>query len=615
MASLFDDSEIIKAAINQENYIDKSPLFSSADKVIGLFFTNEVIHKKIGALMFYKMYGVIYMYIIYLSIFNYVYAISNAVLLYLTSQVFTSILFMLAPLFFIFILFKQTKSYFDNWINSIMGFALQQIFLIFTISFFNVFIYNLIKITLNYRVCWDTIWRLTSLAGSLSLFSFWTVSDAPNFINASQDINFSGEYNKSAPSLPAIISLWSITLIMKSFVNTITDLAALLTGGIQASALGDRIRGGMNQLQNRMSGKMGELYRKSGLEKLTQRADQKIFGSGLSAKNQRKNDREQAKKDRNLRDKMEKSANDAQKEFLKKNALAGDKALKGKDLENKLASVRKEAMLKKAESKGYNKGSDYVKKLMNSTNTFDDKGNFNMPKTDNIFNAIRIVGGNMLRDRNAGTKAMAEIGKAGGAIASAGGAVAKGVGNFVKDPSGSIKGAAKGISDSAKGAMKSASDGAKSMASGASKAVSSAKDSLGKGIKSFADDPKKATMGALKSAAGGVSSAAGGVASAIKSAVTSDFAKDPVGSVKSALQTNNTLENKAKQVDSSMSEKDAKSAIKEMSPEKREKFVNDVKEGNVNVKSSDKGSDSEKRESVANRLASYANKQNQKDLN
>ncbi len=297
--------------------------------MIGLFVSNDTIHKKIAGLLFYKLFGAIYFYIIYLSVFNYIYAISNAVLLYLTSQVFTSVLFMLAPIFFIFLLFKQTKTYFDNWINSIIGFAFQQIFLIFTISLFNVFIYSLVKSSLGYRVCWDTIWRISSLAGSLSLFSFWTVSDAPSFLDNAHKVNFSGDFNKTTPSFSMIISFWSATLIMKSFVNSITDLASLLTGGLQASNLANGVKGVMEDLQKDLSSKSSALYNKIGLKNLADRVDQKLFNSGDIAKQERRKQKELQKNEKDLRSKMLNSANKAEKEFKINNLKAGDKMLKG----------------------------------------------------------------------------------------------------------------------------------------------------------------------------------------------------------------------------------------------------------------------------------------------
>lgn len=83
--------------------------------------------------------------IIYFAFMLYVYAVGYAVMYYLTAQVFVSILFILGPIFFIFTLFNQTKGMFDNWLNQIIGFSLQQIFLLTTLAFFNMMMYEVLK--------------------------------------------------------------------------------------------------------------------------------------------------------------------------------------------------------------------------------------------------------------------------------------------------------------------------------------------------------------------------------------------------------------------------------------------------------------------------------------
>ena len=88
----------------------------------------------------------------------YVYAVANAILLYLTSQIFISILFVLGPIFLITLLFNQTKEMFDKWLSQLISFSLQQIFLLTTLSFFNMMMYEVIKLSLGFRVCWDDVW-------------------------------------------------------------------------------------------------------------------------------------------------------------------------------------------------------------------------------------------------------------------------------------------------------------------------------------------------------------------------------------------------------------------------------------------------------------------------
>jgi len=362
MAMIFDQGNEVKNAVLNNDFSDKSPLFSSTDRIVGLFLVNDTIHKKIGALLFYKLYGIIYLMVIYYSAINYVYAVSNAVLLYLTAQFFTAVLFMIGPFFFIFILFKQTKSFFDNWLNGLIGFSLQQIFLIFTLTLFNVIIYMVVKMTLGYRVCWDKVWKIPLSIGSVSILSFWTINDAPPYVSEVYDHSTSGTSTQTTPSLPKILTLWSVVVIMKSFITSITDLVQLMTGGISATDLGSGIAQQMNKAISQVNKTANKIYEKSGAKKLVQKADNRIFESGARAKQDRKNKRAEDKSNSNLKSKMEKNANKAESKYKIENAN------KFANMSNEqksfaLARVREDAMRKTAKDAG--KSEKQIKDLMN----------------------------------------------------------------------------------------------------------------------------------------------------------------------------------------------------------------------------------------------------------
>ena len=171
MASSFDDSPEIKSAIDSGDFYNKSVLFSSVDNVFSLFFSSAVINK-VSALFFASIFGWLYFLIIWWGFLHYVYAVANAVLLYLTAQVFISIMFVLGPIFFIFLIFNQTKDMFDNWLKQLIGFSLQQIFLLTTLAFFNMLMYEVIKMSLGFKICWDEIWVMNLYITRVSLLSF-----------------------------------------------------------------------------------------------------------------------------------------------------------------------------------------------------------------------------------------------------------------------------------------------------------------------------------------------------------------------------------------------------------------------------------------------------------
>ncbi len=94
MASSFDNSPELIKAIADKNYGDKSVLFSSIDKTFTLIM-SDVVMKKITALIFADFFGWIYCILVLYGMLLYIYAVANAVLIYLTAQIFLSILFTL----------------------------------------------------------------------------------------------------------------------------------------------------------------------------------------------------------------------------------------------------------------------------------------------------------------------------------------------------------------------------------------------------------------------------------------------------------------------------------------------------------------------------------------
>ena len=397
MAGLFDEGGAIELALKTGNFSNKSSIFAGVDRVIHLFLINDVIHKKIGALLFYKFFGILYVMIIYYSAIAYVYTISNAVLIYLTSQFFTSVLFVVGPIFFVFILFKQTKGFFDNWLNALIGFGLQQIFLVFTLSLFNTMLYLVIKSTLGFRVCWDSVWQI-KLPGltNLSLLSFWTLQDAPPYLGEISNPSASGS-STSAPTIPRLLSLWTICVIMKSFIATITDLVALLSGGISATELGSSVANGMNKMIDQTQKKWGALYQKSGA-RIIDRADQKFFNSGALAKQARKKAKNAESSDNKIKDRMRKDGDKAVSNYKVENSkeYAG---MTEAQKRGKLNEVKKEAMKDSAKSMG--KTDKEADALMKDKSGSKYQG-------DNVFGAMMSIGKDRFKNGSFARKSLNE---------------------------------------------------------------------------------------------------------------------------------------------------------------------------------------------------------------
>jgi type IV secretory pathway VirB6-like protein len=345
MATSFDNSPYINEAIKQGNYYDKSILFSSVDQVFGMFFSHAM-QAKISALLFASVFGFIYLYIIYLSFFLYIYAIANAILLYITAQIFISLLFILGPIFFIFLLFNHTKKMFDNWLKALIGFSLQQIFLLTTLSFFNMMMYEVIKMSMGYKVCWGNVWTINIIT-RINLLSWWTLASLPPRTNPQSQIGQNIGQADGIPSLFSILYIWIIASLMHKFVTFMTDLANNIANSIKASSIADGVKGMTKTLRTQAinlknyaanNTKIGRA-----ISSMPDKLDDKLFDTGKDADKRRKEVREQKAKDINNRTILRKAGNEAVSDYKKQYGAELAKMSK-EDADKTLNNVRDKAM-------------------------------------------------------------------------------------------------------------------------------------------------------------------------------------------------------------------------------------------------------------------------------
>lgn len=347
MATSFDNSPEIAKALKNNDFYDKSVLFSSIDNVFGLFF-SDAAQKKIIGLLFASIFGWAYLLIIYSAFMLYVYAVANAVLLYLTSQVFISILFILGPLFFLFLFFNQTKGMFDKWIGQLTGFALQQIFLLTTLSFFNMMMYEVVKLSLGYRVCWDEIWAINRPV-RISIISFWHVASLPPRYSSQTPVGNVGN-NSGIPSLFSILFIWIIASLMKQFIAFMTDLAASIGGSAKASEMGKGLADLASGVKGKVSGVAKKTWEKYG-QKRIQQLDKYLFNSGKIADSERATRKAENAKNFGIKRDMAKAGEKAVQEFKRNNA-AKLATMKPNEIQDELKKVREQAMIAKGVDAG-----------------------------------------------------------------------------------------------------------------------------------------------------------------------------------------------------------------------------------------------------------------------
>ena len=289
LASAFDDSNAIYNALATGDYSDKAALFGGVDEIISMFI-NTTTQKKVLALFFSGLFGWLYMILIYYSMMIYFYAISNAILYYITAQFFISILFILGPIFFLFLLFTITKEMFDNWLKALISFSLQQIFLIATLSFFNQILISALRSSLGYKICWDNILSISFQYRRIELMSFWTIAgiyDTP--ASQKEFIDFADP--KMMPSFYSIMYIMVVATLMKKFITMMTDVANIIGEGVKATSLGSDVAKKFESLdpfvKNSFARNAVSRIYNSTLGQVVNRADKFFFDSGKIADEER----------------------------------------------------------------------------------------------------------------------------------------------------------------------------------------------------------------------------------------------------------------------------------------------------------------------------------------
>ncbi len=573
MASSFDDSPNIAGAMESGDYYDKSVLFSSVDQVFNMFFSPSV-QKKISALLFASIFGWLYMIIIYGGFMLYILAVANAVLLYLTAQVFISILFTLGPIFFIFTLFSQTKDMFDNWLKQLISFSLQQIFLLTTLAFFNMLMYEVIKLSLGYKICWAEVWSINILI-HISLMSFWTIASLPPRTNAQSSVGNIGN-PEGIPSLFSILFIYVIASLMNKFVTFMTDVAASIGGGLAASKMGAGIKAAVAEAAKAVKGRAAKAFDDAGGNKLIARMDDKLFDSGAIA-DKRKADEKAASKKMSADKSALKSAGKKAVSDYKKNNGAALAGMSQPEQKKALEKAKNDAINKAGKARGLNdkeiaavkssKGSKYAGDNLAMAAISAARNSRAKSMNDEGVDTTLSASENKAAMKNtdaAGRAKMVEAAKSGnlkvsrsttGKMLQAGSNAKKSIGAAGKAAKGAAKTAKAKLKD-AKAAASAGATKAKAAAAGAaSSAMESAKSakaavaSLGteEGRKAAIDSASKGVSdakAAISGAATGAVESAGKAATAAKEGIKSgaESAKESVKSAGAAVKSLGTAE-------------------------------------------------------------------------
>ena len=252
IASSFEvsDTNYIEEAILQNDYSVKMLLFSSTFANIKMLFSEAVLYKILG-LIFSGWLGILYAYLVLTGLITYIVGMFNAIALYLMAQMFMSITLSIGPMIFLLMFFERTKGSFDNWLSILIGFALQEVFIIITVSFFNNLISSIIKTVFAYPVCILPILDINLLGVPLSILQFWKVPGT----------GFSGNIldlqNQAGPSFYSILLFYIVANLSNKFVTEMADLGNDIGDGIKATDIASGVTGAITNVGNSLNKTIG----------------------------------------------------------------------------------------------------------------------------------------------------------------------------------------------------------------------------------------------------------------------------------------------------------------------------------------------------------------------
>ena len=201
------------------------------DQILDLLFSYETT-MKIMALFFSLPVGFIVIIMIYGAFALFTYAIAQAVVLYMLAYMATSMLIVIAPIFIVFLLFKQTKSLFEGWLNQFAIYFFQPVFVMASLCLIaNVIIYQMYRL-LGYPVCFIN-WPNTS--NGFALFTMPKICSIHDTVQTMRIPGY-GYWNSAVPDqLYAPYTFSADRYVDLPFLDMVAD--ASLIKAFQAPAL------------------------------------------------------------------------------------------------------------------------------------------------------------------------------------------------------------------------------------------------------------------------------------------------------------------------------------------------------------------------------------------
>ncbi len=238
-----EGSEFLIGAATGDTSPDKVNLFSFVDDAFNIFF-QDVTWIKISVLIL-DLVGIIALFIMVYVIILYLFILARVLITYLLTVLALAILISIAPLFIVMILFQKTKKYFDGWVNYLVDYALQSVFLFVSFYLVSTIFVNMWTSMMSYQVCWGGV-NAHPLQVDLNILGSWAGIPLPKVnLGCFHWFVFKGSNSFFSIFLQAV-SLAIMVSVIRGIIGHVSEITRHITGTSASSGL-DRTVGSIQK--------------------------------------------------------------------------------------------------------------------------------------------------------------------------------------------------------------------------------------------------------------------------------------------------------------------------------------------------------------------------------
>jgi type IV secretory pathway VirB6-like protein len=224
-------------------------LFENVDRILFMYLTGDY-WKVLAASASMGFSGFVYSFGLLAVIVTYVWGVVGALKVYIIAIIARHLMYAVAPIYLTFLLFEKTKSLFDAWIEQIVNFTLQPIFLFAFFGMFNQMILNFLG---NIAGADASVCLLPYLPLGMSFgFETWQFSVGGSPVTGADAV------------VPldwwALMSLLVLSKLMGDMGNWVVELASRMSGGLVSGNVAISGWDGLKQKMSASASSRGSKY-------------------------------------------------------------------------------------------------------------------------------------------------------------------------------------------------------------------------------------------------------------------------------------------------------------------------------------------------------------------